>query len=84
MMDFAKSMFRFSWALSLFGARQAVDLVTGQSRGTAADFEAVRYAAQGQMDGTFRSLFEAGDRLQRGMVDLTADVLAGTARTRKE
>lgn len=84
MMDLAKSMFRFSWALSLFGARQAVDLMTGRSRGTAADFEAVRYAAQGQMDGPFRSLFEAGDRVQRGMVDLAADVLGGTTRTRKE
>lgn len=88
MMDLAKSMFRFSWALSLFGARQAVDLVTGQITGksskAAADFEAVRYAAQGQMDGPFRSLFEAGDRVQRGMVDLAAGVLGGAAGTRKE
>lgn len=84
MMDLAKSMFRFSWALSLFGARQAVDLMTGQSSRTAADFEAVRYAAQGQMDGPFRSLFEAGDRVQRGMVDLAADVLGRAAGTRRE
>jgi hypothetical protein len=81
MMDLAKSMFRFSWALSLFSARQAVDLMTGQSRRTADDFEAVRYAAQGQMEGPFRSLFEAGDRVQRGMVDLAAGVLG---QTRKE
>jgi hypothetical protein len=83
-MDLAKSMLRCSWALSLFSARQAVDLITRQSRGTAAGFEAVRYAAQGQMDGPFRSLFDAGDRLQRGMVDLVADILGGTIGSRKE
>jgi hypothetical protein len=79
MTDLAKSMFRFSWALSLFGASQAVDLLTGK-RGAADGFEAVRYAAEGQMDGTFRSLFNTGDRLQRGMVDLAADLLTGSRR----
>lgn len=82
MTDLAKSMFRFSWALTLFGARQAVDLLTRSRDGseTANDLEAVRYAAEGQMDSTFRSLFNAGDRLQRGMVDLAADILMGTRR----
>ena len=82
MTGLAKSMFHFSWALSLFGASQAVSLLTrSRDSGEAAnDLEAVRYAAEGQMDGTFRSLFNAGDRLQRGMVDLAADVLTGTRR----
>jgi hypothetical protein len=80
MTDLAKSMFRFSWALSLFGASQAMDLLTGgrSESGAVADLEAVRYAAEEQMDGSVRSLFNAGDRVQRGMVDLAASLLDST------
>ena len=81
MTDLVKSMFRFSWALSVFGARQAAGLLTRDRNesSSVADLEAVRYAAEGQMDGTVRSLFNAGDRLQRAMVDLAATVFERTA-----
>jgi len=80
MIDLAKSMFRFSWALSVFGARQAVGLLTRDRNesSSVADLEAVRYAAEGQMDGTVRNLFNAADRMQRAMVDLAANVLDKT------
>jgi hypothetical protein len=74
--DLARSTARLSWALSLFGLQQMADLASGSrdpERG-AARCDAVRYAAEGQMNATFRGLLHAGDNLQRGVVDLLAGV----------
>jgi hypothetical protein len=73
--DLARSTARLTWALSLFGLQQMTDLASGShdpERG-AARCDAVRYAAEGQMNATFRGLLHAGDNLQRGLVDLLAD-----------
>ncbi|HEX9941649.1 MAG TPA: hypothetical protein VGG03_06520 [Thermoanaerobaculia bacterium] len=75
--DLLTSMFRFSWTMSLLGARQAADLLSGRQewhRTAAASFDVVRYAAEDGMGPVTRSLFQAGDRFQRGAVDLTFDL----------
>jgi hypothetical protein len=72
--DLARSTARLSWALSLLGLQQMADLASGShdpARG-AARCDAVRYAAEGQMNATLRGLLQAGDNLQRGFVDLLA------------
>ena len=80
MRDLARSMIRFSWAMSMFGARQAANLVSprdGWDR-SADTFDAVSHAARDQMGETMRGFYKAGDRLQSGMVDTMARLFRGT------
>ena len=79
MRDLARSMIRFSWAMSVLGARQAANLVTprqGWERSTEA-FDAVRHAAVEEMGETLKSFYRAGDRLQDGMVDTVSRLFSG-------
>lgn len=82
MRELTKSMLGFSLAMPLFGMRQmmAIALPRDPSRpfGKATDsFDAVTGATAGQMDGAWKDAFQAGDRLQRGVVDLMLGVLSG-------
>src|SRR5258708_5501258 len=82
MRELTKSMLGFSLAMPLFGMKQmmAIALPRDPSRpfGKATDsFDAVAGATVGQMDGAWKDAFQAGDRLQRGMVDLFLGVLTG-------
>jgi len=82
MRELTKSMLGFSLAMPLFGMKQmmAIALPRDPSRpfGKATDsFDAVTGATAGQMDGAWKSAFQAGDRLQRGVVDLMLGVLTG-------
>ena len=79
MRDLARSMIRFSWAMSMLGARQAANLMTpreGWDRSTQS-FDAVSHVAADQMGETMRSFFKAGDRFQSGMVDTAARFFRG-------
>lgn len=69
MKEVTKSMISLSWGMSLFGAKQAADLLTrSQSPGSLAR---VADSARQELDeGFFGTLFKMGDQLQRGAVDL--------------
>jgi hypothetical protein len=74
MRDFLKSMFRFSWAMSLFGANSMGNLFApakpNQPGGRVATaLDAVSRAAEQQLSSGFRAAFQAGDNLQRSIVD---------------
>jgi hypothetical protein len=66
--EFTKSMLRFSWAMSLFGARQAAGLLS-PSEGGAEAFDTVAKAAEKELGGGLRPLYQAGERIQSGVVD---------------
>ncbi len=74
MSDGIRSMIRFSWAMSLFGARQAAELMTALAtarsprRATEA-FDAVAEAAAEGLDGGLRDAWRAGERLQESLLD---------------
>ena len=79
--DLTKSMLSFSWAISLFGVEQLTKTLIPQRpsqpthRATAA-FDAVTQAATEQLSGALKGVYNAGDQLQRGMVDLMFGVLS--------
>lgn len=80
MRELVKSMFGFSWALSLFGARRIGDLLSSGDGCQATDRAAaplatVTGAAAEQMNEIIRNAFQTGDRMQRRMVDAVFDVL---------
>src|SRR4051812_33043057 len=77
MRDITKSMFSFSWAMSLFGVQQAVNLFS-PSKATKA-FDNVTGATKEQFDDVLKATFRAGDNLQRGMVDMMLGVFSGQA-----
>ena len=75
MRELLKSMFRFSWAMSLFGANSMGNLLVAADQNSpkgraARSLDAVSEAAEKQLGGGLRSLFQAGDSLQREMVDM--------------
>ena len=71
MRDLARSMMRFSWAMSVLGARQVANFLSpGEGWNRSADsLDAVSDAASKEMGETMKSYYKAGDRLQSGMVD---------------
>ncbi len=79
MRELAKSFNSFSWALSLYGAQQLLNLVQrpvpGPADASTTGLGSVAQAAEGQLGGTLRQTFESGDRLQRRAVDLAFDLL---------
>jgi len=76
--DLAKSVGSFSWALSLFGAQQVLNLMLrplAVAQGSAATgFDAVTRAAEAQLGSGFKGAFESGEQLQRSAVDLAFSV----------
>jgi hypothetical protein len=75
MRDLAKSMMTYGWAMSVFGIQQMIDLVTpgkgGDPAGRAAKaLEDVTKATTDTLDSSLKSAFNAGDRLQGGMMDM--------------
>ena len=92
MRDFTKSLFSFTWALSLFGARQAGNLVDprtwlkpdSEAAGSGEvppqqQIGSVTDSLVEQLGEPMRQTFEAGDRVQRQIVDLFASFLAPIA-----
>lgn len=78
--DLTKSMISFSWGMSLFGVKQAANLLTPQTpsqpthKATAA-FSSVTQATEEQLGDALKGAFKAGDQLQKGMVDMTFSFL---------
>ena len=74
--DLSKSMISFSWGMSLFGVKQAANLLTPQSPSqpthkAVAAFNSVTQATEEQLGDALKGVFKAGDQLQKGLVDMT-------------
>lgn len=79
MRDLARSMFRFSWAMSVLGARQVTNLLSPDGWNRSADaLDAVSDAASKEMGETMEGYYKAGDRLQSGLVDTVSRVAQGS------
>lgn len=73
MREFTKSMTSYTWAMSLFGLQQMINVFRP---GKATDaFNNVTKATEDQFGDALSATFLAGDNLQRGLVDLTFGVL---------
>jgi hypothetical protein len=74
MREFTKSMLSYTWATSMFGMQQMINLITPQgSRQRHSATEAFNNVTNGtaeQLGDTMRATYRLGDSLQRGMVDL--------------
>lgn len=77
MRDLTKSINSFTWAMSLFGLEQMVNVLHPAK--AAASMDAVAEAAERQLGDIMKSTFRAGDNLQRGMVDMTMGMLSPQA-----
>lgn len=76
MRDFTKSMFSFSWALSMFGLQQMANMLTlgqspeGQRAKATEAFDTVTRVTEEQLGEALRETFKAADKLQRGVLDM--------------
>jgi hypothetical protein len=75
MRELTKSMMSYTWATSLLGVQQMVNLLTPQqgqrqSHPATETFNNVAQCTVEQMGGVMRATFRAGDNIQRGMVDM--------------
>ena len=68
MRELTKSVLSFTWSMSVFGLSQAANLLS--PRQAASAFEDVTRSTEGQLGSFTRSIFNAGDQVQRGFVDL--------------
>lgn len=75
MRKLAKSAFGFTWALSLFGAKQAVGLMHPDK--AAGAFDAVTKAAVDDFGGALKTAYRLGDGVQRGAVDMAFAMMSG-------
>jgi hypothetical protein len=78
--DLAKSMISFSWAMSLFGMNQMMNVIptsnpSHMTNKATTDFNSITDATTRQLGETFQGAFQFGDRLQKGLVDFTLDLL---------
>ena len=74
--DLTKSTVSFSWGMTMLGAQQVVNLMSGQSPAqpthkAATTFNAVTQAAEAQLGETLKGALKVGDQLQQGLLDLT-------------
>src|SRR5713101_5072894 len=77
MREFTKSIFSFSWAMSLFGIQQTTNLMSPEKAAKA--FNSVTEATEGQLTDVMKTTFSAGDKLQRSAVDMTLGMFTGEA-----
>lgn len=75
MREFTKSIFSFSWAMSLFGIQQTTNLMSPEK--VAKAFNSVTQATGEQFGDALKATFSAGDRLQRSTVDQTLGLFTG-------
>ena len=69
MRELTKSVLSFTWSMSVFGLAQAANLLAPQR--AAAAFNDVTRRTEEQLGAVTRPIFSAGDRVQRGLIDLT-------------
>lgn len=77
MREFTKSIFSFSWAMSLFGVQQTTNLLSPAKAAKA--FDSVTEATQGQFTDVLKTTFNAGDKLQQNALDMTLGMFTGEA-----
>jgi len=79
MKELAKSIGSVSWALGLLGARQMGEMMKPETwrrpEAAARPLDAVAREVGDRLGDTFGRAFEAGDRMQRGMVDAAFSML---------
>jgi hypothetical protein len=79
MRELTKSLLSFTWAISLLGMKQAGDLLSQASQSSQGDshtsVDPVTLVAVSQLDGPFKGIFECGDNMQKGLVDMTFKTL---------
>jgi hypothetical protein len=73
MREFTKSMTSYTWAMSLFGLQQMVNIF--RPKKATESFNNVTKATEEQFGEALKATFRAGDNLQRGFVDVTFGVL---------
>lgn len=73
MREFTKSMTSYTWAMSMFGIQQVINVFRPE-RATDS-FNNVTKAAEEEFDNALKATFRAGDNLQKGLVDMTFGVL---------
>jgi hypothetical protein len=73
--DLTKSVLSFSWALSLLGVKQSVNLIQPGQQGRENAFAPLAQAASEQLDESVKGLFRTGEKLQHGMVDMAFSLL---------
>lgn len=73
--DLTKSALSLSWALSLLGAEQAINLLRPGQRNGGNMFAPMTQVAANQLDESMGGLYRTGDNLQRGMVDMAFSLL---------
>lgn len=69
MREFTKSMMSYTWAMSLFGVQQMVNVFRPSK--AVESFDNVTEATEEEFSDPLKAAFRAGDNLQKGMVDLT-------------
>jgi hypothetical protein len=75
MRELTKSIFSFSWAMSLFGIQQSTNLASPEKAAKA--LNSVTGATEDQLTDLLKTTFKAGDKLQRSAVDLTLGMVTG-------
>ena len=73
MREFTKSMTSYTWAMSLFGLQQMVNIFRPEKASQA--FNNVTKATEEQFGEALKATFRAGDNLQKGFVDVTFGML---------
>jgi hypothetical protein len=68
MRELTKSIFSFSWAMSLFGIQQTTNLLSPEKAAEALD--SVTEVTGEQFGDALKTAFRAGDKLQRSALDM--------------
>ena len=70
MRELAKSALSFSWALSLLGVEQAVNLFRPSQKDKDDVFAPITQVAVNQLDDSLKGMYRFGDNLQKQMFDM--------------
>lgn len=75
MRELTKSMLSFSWAMPLYGMKQMLNMTMPRDMSrpfaeATEGFQTVTGSMREQLGSTMRSMFDAGDQIQRGLVDV--------------
>jgi hypothetical protein len=81
MREFTKSMMSFSWAMTVFGTQQMLDIVRSQGRAenlheVTEAFDNVTHAAEGEMGEMMKTMFNAGNSMQKNMLDMMMGMMS--------
>jgi hypothetical protein len=75
MRELAKSVFSFSWAISLLGIDQAVNLVRPGQQSKGDVFTPIAQVAVNELDESMKAIYRFGDNVQTRMVDMAFSLM---------